>query len=36
LLGRPLHRAARELRVAFSEWPVSLPTCGLTPRRYRN
>jgi len=31
---RPLHCAARELRAAFSEWPVSLPTCGLKLARY--
>ena len=31
---RPLHCAARELRAAFSEWPVSLPTCGLKPPPY--
>ena len=31
---RPLHCAAREIRVAFSEWPVSLPTCGLKPPPY--
>jgi len=31
---RPLHCAARELRAAFSEWSVSLPTCGLKPPPY--
>lgn len=31
---RPLHCAGRELRAAFSEWPVSLPTCGLKPPPY--
>ena len=36
LSARPLRFAAQELRGKFSEWPFSLPTCGLAQQRYRN